>query len=120
MKKNISIQKIGLLSGVTLKKLKKNLEWSFKQFDLGVKILPNEFTLLDNEFHAKRRQFDAGKILRRLNNQAISKENFRVLGVMNEDIYSGLLNFVFGIANMPKNHNFGLALIFQRTLCFFH
>ena len=33
------------------------------------------------------------------------------MNVMNEDIYSGFLNFVFGIANMPKNHNFGLALI---------
>jgi len=111
MKKNIYLQKIGLLSEVIVKKLKKNLEWAFKQFGLGVKILPNEFPLLDIEFHTNRRQFDAGKIMRRLNNHMKNKDYFRVLGVMNEDIYSGLLNFVFGIANMPKNYNFGLALI---------
>ncbi|MHA1489056.1 MAG: archaemetzincin family Zn-dependent metalloprotease [Promethearchaeota archaeon] len=102
MKKKIYLQKIGELEWSILIKLKKDLEWSLKQFSLSVKICPDEIPLTDLEFNPLRRQHDASIVMDRLINHVKNKQYFRTLGVMDKDIFSRFLNFVFGIAINPQ------------------
>ncbi len=101
MKSVVYIQKIGEIDPAILLKLKKSLLWSFKEFSLSVKILESEIPLDDSSYNKIRQQHDASLVLRRLKNYVKENQYFRVLGVMDKDIYSGFLNFVFGIALKP-------------------
>ncbi|MHA2288495.1 MAG: archaemetzincin family Zn-dependent metalloprotease [Promethearchaeota archaeon] len=111
MSKTIYLQKIGDVEAGILIILKKNLEWFFKKFNIKFAILPDPIPLLDSEYESSKRQFDALKIKRRLIDHTKNKNYYRVLGVMDVDIFSKFLNFVFGVADLPKDKSFGSALI---------
>lgn len=102
MEKIIYVQKIGEIDQAALAKLKKNLKSSFKEFIDKVKVSPDTMNLEDSDYHPSRRQYNASSIIRKLIKHVNNKEYFRTLGVMDHDIYTRELNFVFGIAIVPK------------------
>ncbi len=102
MKRTIGLLKIGDISQLFLVKLKKNLERSFKGFNLSINIIREVIPLEKVEYNPKRRQYNASKVLTKILYYTQDKQFFRILGVMDEDIYSSPLNFVFGLAIKPK------------------
>jgi archaemetzincin len=102
MKHKIYLQKIGLLDKSILVKLKKNLEWSFKKFGIDFKICSSDLPLYKFEYVSGKKQFDASLILRRLMKQAERKNFFRILGIIDQDIFSEFYNFNFGVAKLPR------------------
>jgi len=114
LEKIIYIQKIGEIDQAALTKLKKNLNPRFKEFIDKVKVSPDTISLEDSDYHKSRRQYNASSIIRKLVKHVNNKEYFRTLGVMDNDIYTRELNFVFGIAIVPKPQfmkSEGVALI---------
>ncbi len=114
MKKIIYIQKFGDLEPGILIKLRKNLKWELKGFIDSVKILPESILLTDSEYDPSRRQYNASLLLRKLIEHTYKKQYFRTLGIIDKDIFSRFLNFVFGVAIIPKKHFLkgpGVALI---------
>jgi archaemetzincin len=116
MKKIIYLQRIGDIDPRILIDLQKNLKWFFKKNNIKINILPEKLPLLESEYGPYRRQYDASKVNKRLITHVNNKNYYRILGVMDVDISSRLLkkkhpNFLFGIADMPKNKFFGRALI---------
>jgi archaemetzincin len=104
LKKVIYLQKIGDVDNIVLKKLKKNLKWVFKDIIDSVKISPETIPLMDSEYDHSRRQYNASLTLRRLLKHSGKSKYFRTLGIIDKDLFSRLLNFVFGIAIIPKKH----------------
>ncbi|MFX1322655.1 MAG: archaemetzincin family Zn-dependent metalloprotease [Promethearchaeota archaeon] len=101
MKNVVHLQKIGEIDPAILLKLKKNLQWAFKEYSLSIKIIEEEIPLEDSSYNKVRHQYDASLVLRKIKYYIQEKQYFRVLGIMDKDIYSGFLNFVFGIALKP-------------------
>lgn len=107
MKKIVFLQKIGEINPLILMKLKKDLKWVLKNFIDEVKISPEIIPLSSFEYDEGRKQYDASKIIRKLINFSKRQDyKFRVLGILEEDIYTKMLNFVFGIAFIPKPERF--------------
>jgi len=111
MTKTIYLQKIGDIEPRILIILKKNLKWFFKKYHLKVVILPDLFTLLDSEFVSEKKKYNARKIRKRLITHGKNKNYYRILGVMNCDIFTKPSKFLHGVADPPKNKSFGGALI---------
>jgi archaemetzincin len=111
MTKTINLQKIGDIDSGILIILKKNLKWFFKNYNIKIVILPDQLPLLDSEYDPRRRQYDALKIKNRLASQAIKNKFWRILGVLDVDIFSRYLNFIFGVADLTKTKSLGSALI---------
>jgi len=103
----IYLQKIGKLDQSILINLKSQLERELNEFNIRVKINKDEITLTDSEYNKSKEQFNASKVLKKIQRNARSKDNFRILGILDRDIYSKKYNFVFGLANMKS----GVALI---------
>lgn len=99
MKKFVFLQGIGKINEITLIKLRKNLDWSLRTFEIKTKILPNRLVLKRSEFHPLKRQYNADLILNRISKQKKDEEVYKVLGILDQDIYAKTLNFVFGKAN---------------------
>jgi len=106
MKKVIYLQQIGELDKTILIKLKKNLKWSFKEFNLSLKILDTIIPLNETEYNQIRRQYNADLIMLKLLKYNSEKSYFRILGVMDYDIYVRQYNFIFGTASNPERMNF--------------
>ncbi|MHA1342661.1 MAG: archaemetzincin family Zn-dependent metalloprotease [Promethearchaeota archaeon] len=102
MEKIIYLQKIGEVDNSVFIKLKKNLKWIFRDFIDSVKIIPSELSLLDKEYVPLRRQYDASLIMDKLIKKLFKEQYFRVLGILDKDIFSRYLNFVFGVAITPR------------------
>jgi archaemetzincin len=102
MKKTIDLIQTGDLDQSVLVKLRKSLKLIFKEFNIFINILEESIPLEQAEYNPIRRQYDASKILNKIINHAKNKQYFRILGVMDEDIFSSPLNFVFGIAINPS------------------
>ncbi len=102
MKRTVGLLKIGDVTQSVLVKLKKNLERSFKGPNLSFNIIQEPFPLEEAEYNPKRRQYKASKVLANILSFTQNKQFFRILGVIDEDIYSKPLNFVFGLAINPK------------------
>ncbi len=111
MEKKIILQKIGEVDQVVLSKLKKNLEWIFKEFGIGVEISLESIPLSASEYVETRQQYNASLILDRLFQIACLNNYLRVLGILDKDIYSSYLNFVFGIAMNPGKHSSNVPLV---------
>ena len=103
MMKTINLLKIGDLNHSVLVKLKKKLELRFKRLNLFVNIVQEEIPLEETEYNPRRRQYNAIKILKKIIINAQNKKMFHVLGVMDKDIFSSGLNFVFGRAIKPED-----------------
>lgn len=101
--KKIYLRKIGELNNTILEELKDGLNHIFKKFNLSVKILKEKMPLKQSDYDKGRKQYYADPILQRLFQYSFKKQFFRTVGIMDVDIYSGDLNFVFGIANAPRN-----------------
>ena len=87
--------------------LKSQLERELNEFKIRVKINKDQITLTNSEYNKSKEQFNALKILKRLRREFLNKVFFRILGILDEDIYSKKYNFVFGLADMRS----GVALI---------
>jgi archaemetzincin len=111
MRKIIFLQKIGPVDDSILLKLKKSLKWAFRKYDLNVKILSYELPLLYKEYNQFKKQYNVDHILNRLKVYAESKKLFRILGVINRDIFSKLVDFRFGCAKYLEDSPYGVALI---------
>ena len=111
MKRIISLQKIGEIDKIILLKLKKNLEWVLKDYIEGVEIMKDEIPLAEENYDSARRQYNASLVIKDLIDYIGKRRYFRILGIMDKDIFSTPLNFVFGIAFMPKGLNPRVALI---------
>lgn len=98
MKRTIKLLKIGDITQSVLVKLKKNLEKSFKGFNLSINTIQGSIPLEKVEYNPKRRQYNAIKILKKIIIYAQNKKIFHVLGVIDKDIFSSGLKFVFGRA----------------------
>jgi archaemetzincin len=111
MRKIIFLQKIGPVDDSILLKLKKSLKWEFGKYDLNVKVLSYELPLLYKEYNQFKKQYNVDHILNRLKVYAESKKLFRILGVINQDIFSKLVDFRFGCAKYSEDSPYGVALI---------
>ncbi len=101
--KKIYIRKIGDINNTILEELKDGLNKIFNKFNLSIKILNDEMPLKQSDYNKARQQYFADPILNRLFQYSINKQFFRTLGILDVDIYSAGLNFVFGIATAPEN-----------------
>ncbi len=111
MKKIIYLQRIGDIDPGILIVLKKDLMWFFKKYGFKILNLPDPLPLVESEYDSYKRQYDALKVKKRLIKYVKIKDYNRVLGVLDVDIFSKYLNFVFGVADLPKSKSFGSALI---------
>lgn len=100
MKRIIYIQKIGETNNSVLISLKKNLELEFKKFNISIKILQEQIQLEDLEYNSKRDQYKANKVLNQLIKNSQDKHFFRLLGVVDKDIYTKDYNFIFGVTRL--------------------
>jgi archaemetzincin len=108
----IYLQKIDNLDQSLLVNLKTRLERELEKFKIGIKINDCIVTLTDSEYNISKKQFSASKILKRIKDEVLMKEYFRILAILDEDIYSKNYNFVFGSANIKS----GVALISIKRL----
>ncbi|TFF63551.1 MAG: hypothetical protein EU521_01200 [Promethearchaeota archaeon] len=118
-KREIILQPIGEIDEEIIKYLKKELKKIFSLPKLIFKTSEKPLPLKDSEYNKGRGQYNGSKIVNRLLNHQYEQEIFRVLGIMDEDLYSKNLNFIFGIATTSKNklvNNFAVALISVRRL----
>jgi archaemetzincin len=99
---SINLQEIGGLDRSTLRTLKKNLKWALKKFNLQVEILEEAIRLTKKEFNSHKRQFDANLIMHNLYDAYKKQGGFRILGVMDKDIYVDPYHFIFGSARNPS------------------
>lgn len=112
--KQIYLQKIGKINTDLLEDLKAGLDNKFKKFNLSIRIIDDRLPLLESEYNKMRKQYDGSKILPRLFKNSRDRQYFRTLGILDVDVYSSGLNFVFGIATPPHNEltrKFGVSLI---------
>ncbi|MFX0031795.1 MAG: archaemetzincin family Zn-dependent metalloprotease [Candidatus Hodarchaeota archaeon] len=104
MKKKILLLKIGQISEVIVLKLKKNLEWIFKKFNIEIELISKEVDLKESFYHSQRRQYNADKIMVEMDQFLCNYNFFRALGVINEDIYSRFYKFIFGcVSGLESN-----------------
>ncbi len=96
MKRIIYIQKIGETNNSVLISLKEHLELEFNHFNIIVKNLQKKIQLEDSEYNSQKYQYKADKILDRLKGSRQNLQFFRLLGVMDKDIYTKNLDFIFG------------------------
>lgn len=94
---------IGTIDENILKHLKEGIEDIFSFSEISVQISKSILPLRKTEYNQTRGQYDGSKVIRRLLNQEYKKDVFRVLGIMDEDLYSGNLNFIFGLATTSKS-----------------
>jgi archaemetzincin len=101
MKKTIELLKIGDFDKSILIKLRNDIEHEFKEFNMAVNII-QPIPLNENQYNPIRNQYDASKILNSIIFHNQNRQTFRILGIMDRDIFTSGLNFVFGIAMSPK------------------
>jgi archaemetzincin len=111
MKKIIELLKIGEMEESILKRLKYNLGSVFDNFNISVNITQDMLSLDKAEFNSERRQYNADKILKKIINYSKNSNALRILGVLDKDVYSEPLNFVFGIAIKPNRRTSGVPVV---------
>lgn len=103
MKSTIYIQQIGELDKSVLVDLKNYLELEFKNKKISIIIIQEQIQLEDSEYNSKEEQYKADQILNRLIKLNKNKHYFRLLGVMDNDIYTKNYKFIFGITRLYSN-----------------
>ena len=104
MKINITIyiKHIGELDRSILRMLKKSMKFFFKKFNLLVEILDEKILLTVEEFNIANNKFNADLVMNKFYKESQISKYFRILGVMDRDIYVGTYNFIFGTAKNPQ------------------
>ena len=105
MKDIIYLQKIGDLDESILITLRKNLKKIYKGLKIKFKIYPIVMPLSNEEYVSEKKKYKGRLIIEALINHFKGKPYFRVLGVMNQDVFTKGKDFVFGAALMPRNEN---------------
>lgn len=105
MKKKIGLVKLGEVDQSILDKLKIKLELFFREFKISVDILKEFIPLEKAEYNKKRKQYNALKLLKKIKLVIQDKTYFRLLGILNHDIYSISYKYVLGRAEKPKKDN---------------
>ncbi|MFW9825653.1 MAG: archaemetzincin family Zn-dependent metalloprotease [Candidatus Thorarchaeota archaeon] len=103
----IYLQKIGDLKPTVLPTLKRQLQQELRNFNIIVEVSGIEMGLTESEFNKSKNQFNASNILNLIGKSFPIENYFRILGVLDKDIYSRNLNFVFGLASMQS----GVAVV---------
>ncbi|KKL62251.1 hypothetical protein LCGC14_2187070 [marine sediment metagenome] len=98
---------IGEIDLSILLRLKRSLKIAFEGYNINVDIYPEEIQLDNFNYDVEREQYHASKILKKISKIFREKLFFRILGVIDKDIYTKNYNFIFGIANPIRR----LALI---------
>ena len=101
----ILLQPIGKVKGDILKSLQHDLTGIFSPWGFNFEQAQNSLPVKESEYNHERDQYNASLILRRVMKNIQKNDLLRVLGIIDEDIFSGNLNFVFGIAQIPKFRN---------------
>lgn len=109
--KTIYLHSVGNLEKSVLLNLKTDLNMAFRDLNVSVETKPDFLELSDFEYNASRAQYNAAKILKKLEQHMKLKNYYRILGVTEEDIYTEGLNFVFGVAKKPFNPNESIACL---------
>jgi len=107
MERIIYLQRIGRLDQSLLINLKSHLERELNEFKVLVKINKDQITLTKSEYDKSKEQFNAFKLLKRIKREFLNEDFFRILGIIDKDIYAKKHNFVFGLSNMRS----GVAII---------
>jgi archaemetzincin len=94
-KKKIYLVPIGEIDKTLLEKLKEALQERFK---LNVEI-SSSLPILEDAYNSKRNQYLASPILYQLKKN-IQPDAKRTLGIIDKDIYTYGLNFIFGLADI--------------------
>jgi archaemetzincin len=100
----IYLQKIGTIKQEILLELRGNIEKTFSDFHIILKINPGELLPQGTEYSLEREQYDAVKILKKMVRSTQTVKSFGMLGVIDEDIYKKKSNFVFGLANKTSRN----------------
>jgi archaemetzincin len=98
----ITIKPIGDIDNNILEELKERLK---QTFGCPVEIAHEDYSL-DKAYDSKRKQYLATKLLSRLKKSGVAKDE-KVLGIVDVDLYSPGLNFIFGQADIAA----GTAII---------
>jgi len=98
----ITLKPIGSIDSNILEELKKKLN---QTFGCPVEVIP-EAIKLEQFYDSKREQYLSSKLLARLKKSGVAKDE-KVLGIVDVDLYSPGLNFIFGQADIAA----GMAII---------
>ena len=117
MQRIVYLQQIGDFDEKILLRLKNQLISEFTEFNISFKIVKDEIPLEESDYDSIRRQYNATSILNKIAYHLQEKQYFRILGILDEDIFSGSLNFVFGLATNPnaKILSFPIAALISIT-----
>lgn len=94
----IYLLRIGEIDSVILKILEKDLNITFEGYNIKVDIHSDVIQLDKIEYSLERGQYNASRILEEISKMYHKKYIFRILGVMDKDIYTKDYNFIFGTA----------------------
>ena len=103
MNKTIFLIKIGKIDSSKIRDLKDDLEVEFNEFNLSVEILKKKIKLKRIYFDRVNKKYRAPKILDMITKKANAEGLFRILGILDKDIYSKDFNFNFGVANIDSS-----------------
>lgn len=91
---------IGDIDLSVLLSLERSLKIAFEGFNINVDQYPEEIQLEDLDYDVKREQFHGSMVLQKISKVFREKYFFRILGVIDKDIYTKNYNFIFGTANV--------------------
>ncbi|HDZ17181.1 MAG TPA: hypothetical protein ENH75_02770 [archaeon] len=112
MERMIYLLPIGDIDRSILLRLKKRLKIALEGYNINAGIYPEDIQLDNLDYNVEREQYHATRILKKLSKVFREKHFYRILGVMDRDIYTKNYNFIFGIANPISR----IALISIRRL----
>jgi archaemetzincin len=101
MKKSIYLQQIGELDRSILRNLKKNLKWTLKKFNTSIEIVDDTIPLTNYQFNPIKKQYNADLVMQSLFTSYKKEDSYRILGILDHDIYASRFNFIFGSAKNP-------------------
>ncbi|MFX1313562.1 MAG: archaemetzincin family Zn-dependent metalloprotease [Promethearchaeota archaeon] len=113
MQKIVYLQQIGGYDKLILLRLKNQLISEFKELKLNIsfEVLNDEFPIEESDYYSTRRQYNADSILNKIAYHPQGMQYFRILGIIDKDIFSGGLNFVFGLAMNPNIKNLSIPIV---------
>jgi len=94
----IYLLRIGEIDLTILRDLEKHLKIAFEGYKIKVDIHSDVIQLDNLEYNLERGQYNASRILEEISKRFHKKYIFRILGVMDKDIYKKDHNFIFGTA----------------------
>ena len=101
MKNSIYLQQVGELDRSILRILKKTLKWTLKKFNISIEIVDNAIPLTEVQYNPMKKQYNADLIMQSLFTSSKKENCYRILGVLDHDIYASRFNFIFGSAKNP-------------------